>query len=469
MRSIGKLLLASMTCLLFAQGCIREKMPPVVALPVELAPLLDALTNLSGALELVDNDCGTSYETVLKELSIVRREFDVVVRQNPNLIPRREDFDQRFKNLQTEATYIKQACRHEIFVTPLFISTDHMGGALGEWRARINFIIENLSAPVSVQHEVIRVNLTDVDITPATPIGTNFRDCTEGFCPEMIVVPGGTFMMGATQEQLNLFKISKDRRHWELPRHQVTIPRPFAVGKYEVTLAAFQAFVDETGYEVIGGCRTYLPDADPTGQTFRANISYKDIGFPTPANSPVSCITKENAKAYTHWLSKKTGKNYRLPTEAEWEFFARAGTETAYFWGDEIALGTNFANVYDQSSITANDFRANGNSFEPYPGSDGFAYKAPIGSFPPNAFGLHDVIGNVREWVEDVWIDDPIGNYVGAPTDGSARKDGLTLFGLSRGGGWYYQPSTTRSSYRDAYLSSEMRGTTWGFRVVRDL
>lgn len=468
MKRITKVLLSIISCCLLLQGCAKTEFGTVSVLPHELDPLRDALSQLSQSLELVGT-CEATYESVLQDLQRVNNEFAKVKAEHPNLIPRKEEFEKRFENLESEAQYIMSACKGDIYVTPALITEDHLGGALGEWRARIDFISDRLNAALPELRPIEQGSLTNTLITAETAVGTTFQDCSDGFCPVMTVVPAGTFMMGATEEQLDLFNVAEDRRHWELPRREVTISRPFAVGIHEVTLESFKRFVEETGEDVLAGCRTYLPNGDPTGQTFRPNISYQDIGFPMPQNGPVSCITKENAIAYTKWLSQKTNQTYRLPTEAEWEFFARAGTQTAYYWGDEQTFATDYANVYDQSSWLANNFAASGVAFTPFPGDDGNAYQATVGSYIPNAYGIYDVSGNVREWVEDVWVEDPQGNYTGAPTDGSARKDGLTLFGLSRGGAWYYQAATIRTTYRNAYVSSEMRGVTWGFRVVRDI
>jgi len=444
------------------------KLNPNELLAENLVPLNEALSVLATDLNLV-GDCATTYETVLEDLQNVKQEFTLVIESDPVAIPRQADFSQRFDNLDEEAQYIMAACSDASFPSPGLLTQDMIQSALLEWKARINYIIANLNANVKNNPAVSLANLTNTSISSTTPAGTTFKDCQDSFCPIMTVVPPGSYMMGATEEELTTYNVAADRRHWELPRHQLTLSKPFAVGIHEVTLASFKQFVQETGHEVLPGCRTYLPNGDATGQLFRENINYENIGFPFPENPPVSCITKEDAIAYTKWLSQKTGKKYRLPSESEWEYFARGGTQTPYIWGNDIALATNYANVYDQSSYAANGFYANATTpFAPFPGNDNNPYQASVGSLLPNNFGLFDVSGNVREWVLDSWYDDSQGNYVGAPTDGSPRTTG-TRFGISRGGAWYYQSPNVRVSYRNAYVSSEMRGVTWGFRLVREI
>ena len=197
------------------------------------------------------------------------------------------------------------------------------------------------------------------------------RDCPE--CPELVVVPAGRFMMG-----------SRSGGDVERPVHEVTIARPLAVGVKEVTFGEWGACVSG------GGCGGYLPS---------------DNG-----NRPVVSVSWKDAQAYVEWLSGKTGEEYRLLSESEWEYVARAGTRTEYWWGDEI--GRNRANCRGCGS------RWDGKQ------------TAPVGSFSANPFGLYDVHGNVREWVEDCWN----GSYAGAPTDGSAWESGNCSRRVVRGG-----------------------------------
>ena len=251
------------------------------------------------------------------------------------------------------------------------------------------------------------------------PAGTKLRDCEE--CPELVVVPSGSFMMGSPSEE-------SGRDDDEGPVHQVTIARPFAVGVYEVTFDEWEAC--RSG----GGCGGYrlIRDGD------------RDEGWGR-GRRPVIDMSWDGAQAYVEWLSRKTGAEYRLLSEAEWEYVARAGTTTEYWWGDEI--GRNRANCS----------RGCGSRW------DG-KQTAPVGSFSANPFGLHDVHGNVWEWVEDCWN----GSYHGASTDGSAWKSGDCGRRVLRGGSWSFRPRVLRSAARYR-LATGVRVSDVGFRVARTL
>ena len=240
--------------------------------------------------------------------------------------------------------------------------------------------------------------------------GREFQDCAG--CPEMVVVPAGEYMMGSR------YGVGYND---ERPRHRVRIGDVFAVGKYEVTFAEWDACV------VAGGCGGYRPDDAGWGRGRR----------------PVVNVSWGDAQAYVEWLSRKTGERYRLLSEGEWEYVARAGTETAYWWGEEI--GSERANCNGCGS------RWNGEK------------TAPVGSFEANGFGLHDVHGNVWEWVEDCWH----GNYGGAPTDGSAWTSGGNCGRrVLRGGSWSGKPGSLRSAVR-VWNSAGRRINYNGFRIAR--
>ena len=244
--------------------------------------------------------------------------------------------------------------------------------------------------------------------------GKVFRDCPE--CPEMVVVPAGSFMMGSPSSE-------RSRGNDEGPQHGVTIPEPFAVGKYEVTFAEWDACV------AAGGCNGHRPGDRGWGRGQR----------------PVIDVNWGDAKAYVGWLSRKTGERYRLLSEAEWEYAARAGTRTRYHWGHSI--GRNQANC-DGCGSRWDDEKT-----------------APVGSFPANGFGLHDVHGNVWEWVEDCWH----GSYAGAPTDGRAWATGGDCERrVLRGGSWNFIPWFLRSAFRFR-LTAGGRLYSFGFRVARTL
>ena len=225
--------------------------------------------------------------------------------------------------------------------------------------------------------------------------------------PEMVVVPAGTFRMGCLS--------AEGCSEYELPVREVTIEQPFAVSKYVVTLAEFNRFARG-----------------------RAGEGYK---FEGEGASPASWVSWTDARAYAEWLSRETGEKYRLLSEAEWEYVARAGSTTPYPWGDE--LGSNRANCWACG--------------------DEFQFTAPVGRFPPNAWGLHDAVGNGWEWVEDCWND----THEGAPSDASARLEGDCSYHVIRGGSWRDGPRELRSAFRRPVEMRHFKGEN--FRVAREL
>lgn len=258
------------------------------------------------------------------------------------------------------------------------------------------------------------------DAANAMTPGHVFRDCPD--CPEMVVMPAGSFTMGSPESEAG-------RSDYEGPERTVTIAGPFAVGKFEVTFAEWEACV------AAGGC-THKPD---------------DSGFGR-GRRPVIEVSWDDATQYVAWLSKTTGKTYRLLTEAEWEYAARAGTTTPFSTGGTITTDqANFRGDYTYGGSAEGAFR-----YE----------TVDVGSFKPNAFGLHDMHGNVWEWMEDCWHD----SYDGAPNDDSAWTTACTDEGkrLLRGGSWSDTPEDIRSAYR-GWLSTGHRNNDLGFRVGRTL
>ena len=256
--------------------------------------------------------------------------------------------------------------------------------------------------------------------------GTVFRDCSA--CPEMVVVPAGSFMMGSPASE-------EGRHDDEGPRHRVTIGYSFAVGVYEVTFAEWDACVEA------GGCGGYRPDARGGGRGRR----------------PVMNVNWEDTQAYVRWLSRETGEEYRLLTEAEWEYVARAGTESARYWGESESEQCRYGNGLDRTA-------ENLLSRPAVNCSDGYAETAPVGSYQPNAFGLYDVLGNVYEMTEDCWNED----HSGAPADGSARRPADCSRRTVRGGAWFFGPGNLRSADR-AGNSADGRVFFRGFRVARSM
>ena len=277
--------------------------------------------------------------------------------------------------------------------------------------------------------------------------GTVFRDCAD--CPEMVIIPAGSFEMGSPSDEAGRFK-------QEGPIHRVNVPA-FALGRTHVTRGQFAAFVNETGYDAGRECWTF--EEGKVEQ--RPSRNWRDPGYRQEDGHPVVCVIWNDAKAYVDWLSRKTGKRYRLPTEAEWEFAARAGTTTARYWGESPDQACGYANVMDNTGKRT----VPGVTWAGHNCDDGHAYSAPAGSFKPNAFGLYDIIGNAWQLVEDCWH----GNYNGAPTDGSAWAGcDSSVERVLRGGSWGAGPDNARSAMR-AGCSPTNRGHDCGFRLARML
>ncbi|MGI9494293.1 MAG: SUMF1/EgtB/PvdO family nonheme iron enzyme [Geminicoccaceae bacterium] len=249
------------------------------------------------------------------------------------------------------------------------------------------------------------------DIQPHTSLST-FEDCT--ICPEMVVIPAGSFFMGSRGSEAN----SRDN---ERPRHKVNI-QIFAIGKYEVTFAKWDACVAARGCD-------HQPHDKGWGRGLR----------------PVINVSWEDAQQYIAWLSRETGEMYRLPSEAEWEYAARAlptsigPNPPAYAFGD---------------SITKEQANFGGN----------IGSTTEIGSYPANDWGLHDMHGNVWEWVQDRWQN----SYDGAPIDGTAWLRGTSSYRMLRGGSWYSKPESVRSAFR-YWLPPVNRGSGMGFRLAKTL
>ena len=260
----------------------------------------------------------------------------------------------------------------------------------------------------------------------AQSVGEVFRDCD--VCPEMVVVPPGSFMMGSPDG----VGVGNER-----PQHRVTIDYAFAVGVYEVTFEEWDACVRG------GGCDGHEPS---------------DVGWGR-GGRPVIYVSWDDAWRYADWLTERTGEEYRLLSESEWEYVARARTETERYWGESERQQCQHANGYDAVGHAKHSF-----SWNPIGCRDRQADTAPVGSYRPNSFGLYDVLGNVSEWVDDCWNS----NYEGAPFDGSAWYEGDCSRRVLRGGSWRNGPGLLRSAFRRWY-SAGYRDLSFGFRLARTI
>ena len=243
--------------------------------------------------------------------------------------------------------------------------------------------------------------------------------------PEIVVIPAGQFTMGSTAEETTHFNASAGLAAQEKPQHSVTIMRPFALGKYLVTRGEFAAFVAATGHS--------------------DNQAWRSPSFAQTDQDPVVRVSYQDAQRYVAWLNQLSGGSaYRLPSEAEWEYAARAGTTTTFYWGDTV--GKNNANCADCGS------RWDGKG------------TSPVGSFAANRFGLYDMAGNLWQWVEDCNSD----SYAGAPTDGSPWLSQHCDQRGVRGGAWNSSPLDLRSANRGGDDPGN-RDPDLGFQLARTL
>ncbi|MDE0206064.1 MAG: SUMF1/EgtB/PvdO family nonheme iron enzyme [Candidatus Tectomicrobia bacterium] len=287
-----------------------------------------------------------------------------------------------------------------------------------------------------------------------TEAGRLFRDCNT--CPEMIVVPAGSYMMGSPPGE-------EGRVDYEGPQHRVTIAESFAVGVHEITRGEFARFVRESNRAMGNTCVTE-EDGDLSSRT---NRTYLNPAFSQRDDHPVVCVNWDDAQAYVQWLSRKTRQSYRLLSEAEWEYVARAGTRGAQYWQNRQGGQCRHANGAD---LTA---KRNGMELAQHMGEgwtvascdDGYYQTAPTGSFTGNGFGLYDVHGNVWEWTQDCWHD----NYSGAPRHGRSWESGGDCSKrVLRGGSWVDKPAALRAAFR-AGFEKGTRFNVIGFRIARTL
>ena len=298
------------------------------------------------------------------------------------------------------------------------------------------------------------VDLKANDLAAAKP-GAVFRECPD--CPEMLVIPPGSFTMGSPDSEkvwAASHGASPQSVSDEAPQHRVTL-RSFALGKYDVTRAEYAVFVRETGYPPGDGC-----GKDSFKWNKQPDLNWQNPGFTQTDRDPVVCMSWNDARAYVSWLNSKlrggmsiqSDGPYRLPTEAEWEYAARAGTTTRFWWGDD----------------------ENGASDHAWFKNDSDGHSHPVGLKPANAFGLCDMVGDVWQWTEDCYDN----NYAGTPADGRANETPSSdvhandsqgkCLRVDRGGSWMFPARLLRSATRERN-PADYRDAIMGFRVARTL
>jgi len=313
------------------------------------------------------------------------------------------------QKLAEKARLAKEKQEYEVLVKATQTQLNRIGYKIGEPDGSLSLITQKalthyqkgnqLNASGAVSNKLL------ANLKLALAPGVTFKDCSN--CPKMVIIPAGSFQMGSNESSN------------EQPIHRVTIAEPFAIGQYEVTWAQYQPCIDA------GVCS-----------------SDGDAGF-GKGNRPVIEVNWDDAQIYAKWLSKKTGKHYRLPSESEWEYAARAGTTTKYSWGDSISCSQARYGYYS--------------------GECGKQKSTDdVGAFKPNAFGLYDMHGNVYEWVQDCYQD----SYTGAPSTSKAWVNGDCAKRVLRGGSWIYVPYDLRSAARYGYTAT-LRDANSGFRLVQ--
>ena len=316
-----------------------------------------------------------------------------------------------------------------------------------------------LGAPAPVLDD-LRAALEDAQRYGGFEPGERFEDSLSGLDgtgPGMVVIPSGSYMMGSPQGE-------DGRSDNEGPRFRVRFERGFAMSRTEVTVGQFRRFVEATGFETdaerAGESRIYMTGSGRIAE--RRRVTWEDdfLGNRADDDLPVLHVSWNDATAYADWLAERTERAYRLPSEAEFEYALRAGSQTRYWWGDQAPVEA-VENVTGEDD-EFNDRRRWTEAFEGY--GDGYWGPAPVASLQPNPFGLFDMGGNVMEWVADCWHD----SYVRAPNDGSAWVNPGCERRVIRGASWSSTPTMSRSAYR---LSSRTAATDArvGFRVARDL
>ena len=298
------------------------------------------------------------------------------------------------------------------------------------------------------------------------------KQITNSIGMKLVLIPAGEFMMGSgesAEDTAAFFNktygedfLKADFFKDEHPQHRVRITKPFYLGTYHVTRGQFRQFVADTGYktdaekgEKPGACG-WNPDKKEFG--FNEKYSWRNAGFEQTDEHPVVNVSWNDAVAFCKWLSRKEGKTYRLPTEAEWEYACRAGTTTRYYSGDDPETLAKVGNVAD-ATVKAKfpDWKYT------IKASDGYVFTAPVGQFKPNAFGLYDMHGNAWQWCSDWYGAD---YYATSPADDPTGPDSGDVRVL-RGGSWDSGPNDSRSAARYAELRRTTGHDVTGFRVAR--
>lgn len=371
--------------------------------------------------------------------------FIVPVLVGGSAVPRRGDLPDDLQHLvryQTINISFERFGRDVAELVEVIKRQRRLSGRRFPWTLAAASTAAALLAAIGAAMWWVRSGVSTIDVRQLA-VGESFRECTE--CPEMVVIPAAEFLMGSPANE-------PGRAAAESPQHRVRIPRPLAVSKYEVMVKEYEAFAEATGGVADGsGCHVWTA----YGHRFENDRSFRSPSFSQLPNHPVVCVSWQAASTYANWLTTRTGKKYRLLSEAEWEYAARAGSSTRYFFGDDEAKLCDYGNGADRTSafLWGNHLCSDGAGVQ----------TTAVGKYRPNGFGLYDTSGNAWEWVEDCMQS----SYDAAPTDGRPWMNGDCKQRGIRGGSWDSGSEGLRSATRGSYPLQPKDNI--GFRVAREI
>ena len=317
-----------------------------------------------------------------------------------------------------------------------------------------------MSMPTSAASRVVAVGMALAAVVGrAQAAETVVRDCKD--CPEMVVLAPGSYVAGSLPGEIAREHVDEALAAREQPPLAVTIAKAFAIARTTVTRGAYARFALETG-RAAPPC-SVLRDGPSNTWGIDPKTSWRKPGFPQTDAHPVVCVAYQDTLDYAAWLSQKTGKHYRLPSNTEWEYAARAGVTTARLWGDGVAQACLYGNVSDAARADAHN-RGERDPSKFFPCLDTYVQTAPVAHFKPNAFGLYDMEGNVWQWTADCLN----ATQLGAPADGRPNTAGDCSSHIDRGGSWTNSPKYLRLAAHHPDVN-DARNTVLGFRLVRDI
>lgn len=306
---------------------------------------------------------------------------------------------------------------------------------------------------------MLALSSTSINAAPEATKAQAFSDCRD--CPDMVKIPAGSATLGSSAQEraeTGIIPLFGDR---EGPIYTVTFAKPYAIGRTEITRGQYRVFVKETKRPDPASCGVHEPKGDTWGP--QPGYNWRKPDFEQDDSHPVVCISYDDATAYAAWLSKKTGKSYRLPSDAEWEYAARGGTSTRWYWGDAPEAGCATANLLSSGTLAKLDWPKS--LADRFVCSSPRSFTVPVASYPANPFGLFDMAGNAFEWSADCNSPD----NSDAHQDGSARTTGQCDRHYLKGGAFHTPFWLTRPAVRGAPLPSDIHMFAVGFRVARSI